>query len=112
MTPSIYVRVWRFGLTVASVLLFDFFTMTPDAHAQVPGIINYQGRVLVNGTNYTGNGQFKFALVDGSGTTTYWSNGAILPYRLPSRRTDSQDGPHRAPGGWRVGNHSHDAERL
>jgi len=33
--------------------------------AQVPGIINYQGRVVVNGTNFTGTGQFKFALVDG-----------------------------------------------
>ncbi len=33
--------------------------------AQVPGIMNYQGRVAVNGTNFTGTGQFKFALVDG-----------------------------------------------
>jgi hypothetical protein len=32
--------------------------------AQVPQMIGYQGRVLVSGTNYTGNGQFKFALLD------------------------------------------------
>ena len=32
--------------------------------AQVPGIINYQGRVSVSGTNFNGTGQFEFALVD------------------------------------------------
>jgi hypothetical protein len=32
--------------------------------AQVPGIISYQGRVQVSTTNFTGTGQFKFALVD------------------------------------------------
>ena len=33
--------------------------------AQVPQQINYQGRVTVGGVNFTGGGQFKFALVDG-----------------------------------------------
>jgi hypothetical protein len=37
--------------------------------AQVPGIINYQGRVAVGGTNFDGTGLFKFALVSG-GTNT------------------------------------------
>ena len=45
-----------------------------SAHAQVPQMINYQGRVVVNGTNYHGTGQFKFALVDGTGSTSFWSN--------------------------------------
>jgi hypothetical protein len=45
-----------------------------SAAAQVPGIISHQGKVTVNGTNYTGSGQFKFALVDAAGTNTYWSN--------------------------------------
>lgn len=31
----------------------------------VPGMINYQGRVTVGGVNFSGTGQFKFALVDG-----------------------------------------------
>ncbi|HPA20884.1 MAG TPA: tail fiber domain-containing protein [Verrucomicrobiae bacterium] len=35
---------------------------------QVPEIMNYQGRVAVNGTNFDGTGQFKFSLVD-DGTT-------------------------------------------
>ncbi|MBL9146370.1 MAG: tail fiber domain-containing protein [Verrucomicrobiaceae bacterium] len=43
-------------------------------HAQVPGILNYQGRIAVGTTNFDGTGQFKFALVDAAGTATYWSN--------------------------------------
>jgi hypothetical protein len=44
------------------------------ASAQVPGIISHQGKVTVAGTNYTGTGLFKFALVNADGTTTYWSH--------------------------------------
>ena len=43
-------------------------------HAQVPQIISYQGRVAVGTVNFDGTGQFKFALVNAAGTTTYWSN--------------------------------------
>jgi len=42
--------------------------------AQVPQLINYQGRLLVGTTNFNGNGQFKFALVNAAGTTAYWTN--------------------------------------
>jgi hypothetical protein len=42
---------------------------------QVPGLLNYQGRVSSGGTNFDGTGQFRFALVDGTGAATYWSNG-------------------------------------
>lgn len=42
--------------------------------AQVPQLINYQGRVLAGPTNFNGTGQFKFALVDQAGSTTFWSN--------------------------------------
>ncbi len=42
--------------------------------AQVPGIINYQGRVVANGANFNGTGQFKFALVNGAGNVSHWSN--------------------------------------
>lgn len=44
------------------------------SQAQVPGLLNYQGRVAVGTVNFDGSGQFKFALVDAAGTTTYWSN--------------------------------------
>ena len=45
-------------------------------YAQVPQMINYQGRVAVGNppVNFDGNGAFKFALVDGTGSTSYWSN--------------------------------------
>ena len=39
------------------------------ASAQVPSLISHQGRVSVGGTNFTGTGQFRFALVD-PGTNT------------------------------------------
>ncbi|MEY4488641.1 MAG: hypothetical protein RIQ79_1149, partial [Verrucomicrobiota bacterium] len=42
--------------------------------AQVPQLINYQGRVAVGTVNFEGTGQFRFALVNATGTTTYWSN--------------------------------------
>ncbi len=40
----------------------------------VPQLLNYQGRVEVQGTNFTGTGNFKFALVNAAGTTNLWSN--------------------------------------
>lgn len=44
--------------------------LTSTAIAQVPNILNYQGRIAVRGVNFDGTGQFKFALVDGGTTTT------------------------------------------
>jgi hypothetical protein len=44
------------------------------ASAQVPGIITYQGRVTSGGTNFNGQGFFKFALVGPAGTNTFWSH--------------------------------------
>src|SRR5690348_4601158 len=37
--------------------------------AQVPTVMSYQGRVQANGTNFSGAGQFKFAIVS-PGTNT------------------------------------------
>jgi len=46
-----------------------------SAPAQVPSLLNYQGRVTVGGTNLTVNAaQFKFALVNGDGSAVYWRN--------------------------------------
>lgn len=39
---------------------------------QVPGLINYQGRVAVGGVNFDGSGQFKFALVNEDVSVTHW----------------------------------------
>ena len=39
-------------------------------------MINYQGRVAVGdpAVNFNGTGAFKFALVNGDGSASYWSN--------------------------------------
>jgi hypothetical protein len=58
---------------IASVIIC-FCSITSILRAQVPQLINYQGRVVVGTTNFDGSGQFKFALVNAAGTTTYWSN--------------------------------------
>ncbi len=42
--------------------------------AQVPEIVNYQGKISVGTTPFTGTGQFRFALVNANGSTSYWSN--------------------------------------
>ena len=55
--------------TLVSALLVCGF-----CRAQVPQLINFQGRVVVGSVNFTGNGQFKFALVNTDGSNTYWSN--------------------------------------
>jgi hypothetical protein len=58
------------------IFVFAVLYVSPlgDLQAQVPQLINYQGRVGVDGVNFDGSGQFKFAFVNAAGTTTYWSN--------------------------------------
>jgi hypothetical protein len=48
--------------------------LTPVALGGVPPLLNFQGRMVVGGKSFNGAGQFQFALVDGTGATTYWSN--------------------------------------
>ena len=45
----------------------------PLALGGAPSLVSYQGEVRVGGSPYTGLGHFKFAVVDGSGNST-WSN--------------------------------------
>jgi hypothetical protein len=54
-----------------SRLLFSLLLLLvlAAAQAQVPGLVNYQGRISVGFTNFTGTGQFKFALTNGGGST-------------------------------------------
>ena len=51
-----------------------FLLISTGLRAQVPQMINYQGRVVVGTVNFDGSGGFRFALVNGNGSTTYWSN--------------------------------------
>ncbi len=76
------------ALAAALVILHSSFVI--PLHAQVPGLLNYQGRVAVEGVNFDGSGKFRFALVDPTrNATTYWSNdgsliGPITPASTPS----------------------------
>src|ERR1017187_10993834 len=54
--------------------LLTFLTCALSLSAQVPPLLSYQGRLAASGTNFDGPAQFKFALVNGSGTVTLWSN--------------------------------------
>lgn len=54
-----------------ATLIFSFFVSSTYS---VPPVINYAGQVAVDGEAFDGNGLFKFAIVNDSGSTTYWSN--------------------------------------
>jgi len=69
------------GVAVA-VLFFAVWGYQPSL-AQVPGIINFQGRVTVAGTNFTGTGSFRFELMDGTGSGGYWGNDGGIPPANP-----------------------------
>ena len=62
------------GRTFLSALAVSASLAAVTAWGQVPALLNYQGRVLVSATPFTGNGQFKFALISADGTQTYWRN--------------------------------------
>ena len=59
------------------VLIATSFVFGSVVLAQVPQLINYQGRIAVAAENFTGEGQFKFALVDANGASSYWSNDGL-----------------------------------
>ena len=48
------------------------------ASAQVPATVNYQGRIQVQGTNFTGTGLFKFAIGTEDMGTVFWSNDGTV----------------------------------
>src|SRR2546421_8181757 len=67
---KIVIRTKNAGVGLAILCI----TLAATLHAQVPQIINYQGRVLAGATNFNGTGQFKFALVNQANGQTLWSN--------------------------------------
>ena len=48
--------------------------VTTASAADVPQVVAYQGWVQVAGSNYNGAANFKFAIVNAAGDTTYWSH--------------------------------------
>ena len=61
MKPSFHLSV--LGLSICFAL-----------SAQVVPLMSYQGRITANDTNFSGLGQFKFALVNSNGTASLWNN--------------------------------------
>jgi hypothetical protein len=61
--------------TMKTKLFLLIYLLLPlFAQAQTPSLVSYQGRVVVGTTNFEGNGNFRFALVNAAGTTFHWSN--------------------------------------
>lgn len=56
------------------LLTAGFLSVTGLALAEVPRLLQHQGRMAVNGRPFDGTGLFKLALVNADGTQTYWSN--------------------------------------
>jgi uncharacterized protein YjbI with pentapeptide repeats len=46
-------------------------------HATIGNVINHTGHVSIKGTPYTGTGQFKFAIVDGNGSSLWNNDGSL-----------------------------------
>jgi len=61
---------------IISLILGSVLSLVTLASAQVPQMINYQGRVAMGdpAVNFNGTGLFKFALVNEDGSTSHWSN--------------------------------------
>jgi len=59
------------------ILSISGFFIASRTNAQVPNILNYQGRIAVRGVPFEGTGQFKFALVNGGTVTTPAARTAI-----------------------------------
>jgi hypothetical protein len=73
----------RYAAIVALALLGGLVLVTatwaapgnvPLAGGGAPTVVAYQGEVRVSGAPYTGDGYFKFAIVNTSGDTSFWSN--------------------------------------
>jgi hypothetical protein len=58
------------GAIFSLLILFPLFS----AFGGVPALLNFQGRIVIGGVSFNGTGQFQFALVDNTGTNTFWSN--------------------------------------
>ena len=63
-------------LFLVSLLAFTSALGVFESGAAVPQVLNHQGRIAVAGVNFDGSGEFKFALVNANGSTSYWSNDA------------------------------------
>ena len=72
-----YVLILTPMLLVGAVLWATFTLAASGGTSLVssaPTVVAYQGDVRVSGVPYTGDGYFKFAVVNTDGNASYWSN--------------------------------------
>ena len=67
----------RFYLSLPPFLAILLALISSPTATALPQVLNHQGRIAVDGVNFQGEGQFKFALVNGEGTLV-WSNAEIF----------------------------------
>ncbi len=65
-----------------SILALCLALVVQEFHAlaQVPHVMTYQGRVASGGTNFSGTGQFKFALVSGGTSAAAQANASVTVF--------------------------------
>ncbi len=63
-----------------ALALISLLAAAPAALAQTPALVPYQGRVQTGtpAADFTGTGQFKFALMQGTTATRLWNNNGAL----------------------------------
>lgn len=59
------------------LLAILILALVPSLRAAVPLVLNYQGRVAADGVNFSGTGEFKFAIVDNGGATLWRNDGTV-----------------------------------
>ena len=67
-------RYFTCSSPLLALALAFFATVSREATAQVPGLLNYQGKISVGAVPFQGQGSFKFALVNADGSESFWSN--------------------------------------
>ncbi|MBN1551402.1 hypothetical protein JW979_08035 [bacterium] len=65
--------------TMQLLVILSVIMLIPGAVSAVPLTIDYQGKVTVGGTEFTGTGYFRFALLDSAGSVAYWTNDGNIP---------------------------------
>lgn len=80
----------RFIITaVIALALLSLASLVTQAAPTAPAVMSFQGYVSVNGVPFNGTGQFKFAIVNSSGRTGYWSNDGTGLSTAPFEPTGS-----------------------
>jgi len=65
-------------MTKVSAIVFVTIAVCLSVRAEPPGLVDYQGRVMVGGEAYDGTGYFKFTISDAGNTNVWTHNGSSV----------------------------------